>query len=234
MFHSFSSLSLGHGAIFIPGHPNFAYRTAATFTGTSVNTWNTTVKIPDYTTLATLYDEFRIVSYGVRLFCQANPTESKGTLLLATLNELPVSPDIEGSLYAEYDRVAISECDANWIGRRVGSQSAQWNSFADTTNFDMTTLFVGITGCTASTAVLGVEIVINYELSPIQGTAATHVATPSPPSNPAVAHVVQNVTTSQPSTALVPTAKRSSNIWDLAMKAVDGLETYGPMLLTMM
>jgi len=228
-FASITTDASGHAALFVPAHPNIMYRTAATFTGTTVATWNTNVKIPDYTNLALVYSEFRIVSYGVRLFCEANPTESKGIILMATMDEVPTLPDINGTLFPEYERVSLSGMDASWISRRVGPQSSSWNSFSDTTEFDTTTLFVGLSGCTASTAVLAVEITINYEFIPLQGSAVTHLATPAPAVNPLVETAIQHVAVAEPAAQLVPVQRRSTNFWDLAEKALAGLETYGPM-----
>jgi len=233
-FVSLATNASGQAALFTPAHPNMAYRIASTFSGTNVATWQANVTIPDYTNLALVYSEFRIVNFGVRVFCEANPTESKGVVLLATIDEVPTSPNIAGTLFPEYERVSLAGMDATWVSRRVGPQSSKWSTFSDTTDYDTTTLFIGVSGATATTSVLACEITINYEFIPNQGSAVTHLATPAPPHNPMVETAVQHVAIAEPSAQLVPVRARTSNFWSLAEKALGAVETYGPMAAAML
>jgi len=233
MFHTITSDANGHYAILIPGNPNQAYRVGVVSAGSIVTSWGTNVTIPDYSNMVNLYEQFRIVSFGVRFFCSANTNESKGTTGSITVEEVPTSMDLASDQFVEIIRTPLAGADYTWVSKPTGPQSHSWTDFDVTVDKHNTSLVLSGTGVTASTAIGAMEITVNYELTPIQGTSIVRLATPAAPANPVVETVAANATRSQPSTSLVPHQERSKTFWDFADKALTGLETYGPLLLGM-
>jgi len=231
-FTSLTCDTNGSFALWMSGHPANIYR-LGTVVGDSVTTWASPTTIEDYSAMSSLYESFRIVSYGVRVYCSANPTESKGTLAFLTCDETPSTPNLTSEQYVEVLRSPLASADYTWIAKPTGPESNEWVPFTDTTGQNHTTLLLGGLGLTASKAFAAIEITVNYELIPFQGSSVARLATPAEKAIPLVETVAANTLASQPSASAIPQEQRSSNFWDFASTALKGLEQYGPLLLSM-
>lgn len=160
--------------------------------GTGVASW--------FTSIAT---QFRVVSAGVEVMSLSNPMNAKGVVIAQE------SPD-QAILGTAYDVTATGLAEAadcivmpfanfksfTWTARPGGPQSRQFQAFTPNTgdsSYDWTRLKLLISGAQASTAVLQLRIVVNYELVLLSGQAATNLARPAPPMNPSIIAATQIV-----------------------------------------
>lgn len=171
---------------------------------------------------------YRVVSTGVRVMCSANVTESKGIVTLATVPEnLSATPGLastDGTSYPEYERYALAGLDANWISKPDGVEAHQFTPFTDYAA--RTKLILGFSGCTPSTAIAQVEVILHYEYEAKVGDFASRMTTPAAKSNPKHATVQQLVLRQTPSASQGSTMQRSATFIDSAMRLYDTVSPF--------
>lgn len=153
-------------------------RTAATYTGATVATWNAASDIPSYAALGALYDMYRIVSIGARVVPIVAPLSASGLVVWQTTNSAE-DVDLTSDTYNEVHRESLHDCKGAWVGKRYHNTS-DYEAFTSTGE-NMQTVNISVYAGPASTTVLGVEIVMNIEVVPIGDQAGALYATPAWP-----------------------------------------------------
>lgn len=167
---------------------------ALTFTGASVATWDSWLDIQDYTVLETNFSQYRIVSFGVRVYSSLAPTNQSGVVRMVTVNEpLPGSASFDGGLWQEITTAPVSECDQYWISKPKGVDWKKYRDISSTDN-DYTSLGAYVFGLPASTSnAITVELTINLEFAVKLDTIGSTIAKPGAPSKPHVLAAASSV-----------------------------------------
>jgi hypothetical protein len=217
-FDTITSSSSGQAAIFVRPRVVGFYATASGFSGSTVSTWGAAQNIPDETNLASLFDYYRVVNLGVRVFGTTAATASQGVVHIFTTNSVGL-PDWSTSLYEEVARFPIADCDAHWIAKPFGNEYGTYQLFAASVS-SMTSLYIMVSGAEAATSVLGVEVTMNLELLASEGETMSRLATDPAPHNPIIESIGSNVLRTISSTANSTTAAVGQMIRTRVVKAL--------------
>lgn len=207
------------------------YNESAAITSGSVTTWSSDKTVPDFTNLDTNFFEYRIVSFGVRVFGSANFDASKGAVTIATHSgDAPITGlDIENSNYLDIQRYPINNCDVTWVSKPQGAESYEFIDLANPCQ--RTGVVVIVTGAAASTTVAQIEYVVNIELVPKVELFVARLATPPRQISPGVLKAAEMTLAEKSAITDGGVDKTGSGFWDTAGKVVDTLERVAPMLL---
>lgn len=192
-------------------------KTSATFTGGSeVATWNTSVSVPEYANLATYFEQYRIVSYGCRVFCSAAMSESQGTVLMA-LSRQQDTFDTASSNYADIRAFALNGLDATMVSKATGPESDSWNDLNATS--ERMYMYVALTGAAPASGVAGLEVTLNVEFVPKVGLGS-RLATTAPAVPRAIKDAQERVERRTPAIMDGPSEVRSKTMMQYAAEAI--------------
>jgi hypothetical protein len=193
-----------------------------------VTTFGTGLTPSDQAEIESSFSGYRVVSSGYRVYCTANVTESKGLVLMATIPDsitgTPTVASTTGTNYPEYERYALSGLEASWISKPDGNQAQNFTSFANYAQ--RTKSILAFSGCTASTVVAQVELIVHLELETIIGDFTSRMATPAPNANPRHATIQQNVLAAVPSSRQGSIEDRTKSFINTAMSVVETVGSY--------
>jgi len=165
------------------------------------------------TLLAANNSGLRLVSWGIRVYCNCNYTVADGTLIIATCKGDPGAVTnaqiLDPTAWLSYNTIAIKDLDHVWTSRRADSSiSDTFNSAADTYNStsvggwtNCVMFYIPIAGAAAVAPVgiaYNIEVVKNLELVPNIGTLAAGIATPSAPDSQTLRGTVDRVQSQTP------------------------------------
>jgi len=195
---SISSDANGFGSIiFCPGYDYFQ-ATPTVITG-SVMTFSTLAALAPIANVAS----YRIVSAGLILHKTVSPLSAGGMLRVRSFASISGNglDSVDFRTYACDQSLDIPVSDSNEVAvvfKRVNDVLARTFVQTGATNPNSTitnwvspgwgAIVVGVDGCTASTGILDIEVLINYELTFFDNNSMSLLATEPPPANvPAVA-----------------------------------------------
>lgn len=160
-----------------------AFKLATAISGTNITTWGTASAMKDFAAFNGATDQFRVVSFGVRVYSVLAPTEQSGYCRLVTAPEtFPNGINIDGGLWQAVETYPMSELDAHVVMKPQGSEWKQYRVPTDVFSYDF---LAGIVkGAAPSKTALIVEIVMNVECTTNLGNITASLATPGAPSNP--------------------------------------------------
>jgi hypothetical protein len=164
-------------------------RWASTFTGNAAATWTAWSPTPEYGNMTSYFTDYRVVSYGVRIFGMTNATQSAGIVTVGTTTGLDTSV-ASSNQFVDSVRVSLADCDVHWTGKFNGT--SQEFIPIGSLNPDWDVCNIMVTNATNTILPLGVELIINYELIPIWDTLMVSMATPPHPANPILATAIAN------------------------------------------
>lgn len=159
-------------------------RTAATYAGATVATWNGVVDVPDYTNITNLYERFRIVSMGVRVYPIVAPLSASGIVVYQTDLDVNNSPNLTSELYLDTARESLHDAHGVWFMKRIHSTS-EYVALTETTP-QAPALNLSVYAGPASLPALGVEIVLNLELLPHSLGGGANLSTSAYPHVPLI------------------------------------------------
>ncbi len=188
--------------------------------GTGAVTWGTAQTDAQYTTFGTNFVSYRVVSAGLRVMTTQAWTSATGLALIGYGSAPSSSGTYQvsnptGLLWAEALPVRDLKCAV------VGKFSDNYDSHnfdplnsVNNYEFIMYPVFIGLSGCSASTNVMIVEVIVNYEFRALPGNAMQQMAHQSPPANPGLLQMA-----SQALTAIKPVivGEASKAIGDIAV-----------------
>lgn len=159
-----------------------------TLDGNLLITATTNINNPDSAAYSAQMDSYRIVSWGIRIYCTLPDDKAKGSIRICSVDANPSAiaglDNTQSLLFPEVYTGPIKNLDAYWISRPTG---VTWKQYVSPGNFaPWTYCLVTATGLDASqSGVLQVEYIYNVEVIPKFGSITSVLATPAAPSNPA-------------------------------------------------
>lgn len=207
------------------------YEESQTITGGNVTVWTASRAVPDFSSLDTNFYEYRIVSFGVRVFGSANFDASKGAVTIATHSgDFAITGlDVENSNYLDIQRYPINNCDVTWVSKPQGAESYEFVPLGDPCQ--RTGVAVIVTGAAASTTVAQIEYIVNIELVPKVELFVSRLATPPRQISPGILKASEMALSEKSAITEGGVEKTGAGFWDTAGKVVDTLERVAPMLL---
>jgi hypothetical protein len=201
--------------------PNLAsvFKKGTAITGTTVTTWGTSYQTANHAEYAATFNEFRVVSFGVRVYSVLAPTEQSGYVRLVTSPEnIPNGTNIDGGLWQAVETYSMSDLDAHVVLRPRG---IEWKEYVPVgTDFSYNTVTGIVQGSVASKTALIVEVIINTEGTVNLGSISGSIATPGAPSNPHALQAASRVHAKHNGIHNAPTQSVGSKLWGFAKNAL--------------
>lgn len=150
--------------------------TGNVITATEVTSWNGSVSLSDNTALAAAGNQYRIVSWGVRIYSQLAPTNQSGQFRVITMPEDHVSPfNYNTSFFEEIKVYPTTEDSVHWISKPIG---VTWKEYVDVGNHcPWERVVIVAEGLPAiQPNCFTVEIVMNLEIQPQLGSITGAIA----------------------------------------------------------
>lgn len=154
----------------------------------------------DYAAWSAQFNEFRVVSWGVRVYSNLPATEAQGTLKFMTISEqsgyFPSNRDFSGTLFQEVENFPVYNSDVYWVSTPLG---VGWKDYIPMQSVaSWTSCVVHASGLPASKgSALVVEVVYNVEFSVDLNSIASRIATPAAVHNPMVLAAASKVNTAK-------------------------------------
>jgi hypothetical protein len=177
-----SSDSNGRGAMTV--RPNLTYAfmgpnaaSAANMSATAIVTYDTPVAITDLSAVTAAADQYRIVSWGIRVYSQLAPTAQSGQFRIITTPELPANGFVYNSSFFEEIKVyPTTEDSVHWISKPLGNGWKEYKSLSSVMDWEYVTVVA--TGLPASTTdCFTIELVLNLEMQPNLGSISGAMST---------------------------------------------------------
>lgn len=162
---------------------------AATMSSTQVLTWGTALPLADSAALTAGLHKYRVVSWGVRIYCTLAPTARSGWMKVITLPERLETPfNFHSGFFEEVKAYPLAEETVHWISKPVG---IGWKEYVDpsTTGYppwENVIIVVGGLPTGAQNGAFCIETVLNIEGLPNIGSISGAAATPAADSKPHV------------------------------------------------
>jgi hypothetical protein len=202
---------------FRPSLYTFVLSSATVDAGTGiVSAWNVSQEVPEFSDIYAMFSQYRIVSYGLRVFCSAAMSDSQGQVLMALSRE-DSTFNVSTTNYTDYKVFGLNGLDATMISKSTGPESDQWTPV--NTSAERLNMYVAITGGAVSTAVAGIEVTLNVEFTPLVGLGA-RLVTPSPAVPRSIKDAQERVERRVPAIMDGPSEVRSKTMMDYAAEAV--------------
>lgn len=228
-FHVMSSDANGHAAVSLSPNALRYNGRSLILDASGVATATSNIENPDHAAYVAQTDQYRIVSWGYRVYSILPGLTAQGTVRLITTDEIPtIGFDIFSNLYSEIHPEAVSSLDAYWTSRPTG---VQWKSYIGNESFAAWTYGVVTgSGLPPSSDCFQIEVVYNVEIVPLFGQIGTTLATPAATSSPTALAAASQVH-SKKKAAHTHRASLFSQIGSLAREALlDVAATYVPVL----
>lgn len=142
----------------------------ATFTATTVTlaSMATATAISDYTAFSTAVDEYRVVSWGVRIYSTDAPLNQAGEIAVITLPEEPptysgATVADTGSLFENISRFPVAGANVHWISKPVG---VAWKEYRNVNLYPSYESVLLVVRGAAAGQTFTVETFINVEAQP--------------------------------------------------------------------
>lgn len=162
--------------------------TASTITGDVVTTWGALSSLKEYSALINSFGQYRIVSYGARVYTTLAPTNQSGSVRFVTTGaNLLDGVDMESSFWVETSAAPVANLDHRWIGKPQGTE---WKTYiALGSHADYTRFAFYVSGAPPSaTDSFVVELYFNIEVTPKLDTVVAGAAQSGEPHDP---HAIQ-------------------------------------------
>lgn len=188
---SFGADAAGHFGFTAAPQPDRYNGRTLTLDSTDLHiTATTDVQNPDYSAYYAQMDSYRIVSWGIRVYCTLPDDLAKGSIRICTVDANPSAPPsgqdaTQSMLFPEIYNGPIKGLDAYWVSRPTG---VTWKEYISPQSFaPWTYCLVTGRGLDAGTnGVVQVEYIYNVEVIPKFGSITSTLATPAATNN----HVV--------------------------------------------
>lgn len=203
-----STAAIVSGAVLNPNFNAGSKRYTTPADQTSAWTFESTQTDGSYTGIAAIGYSYRLVSWGVRLFCTAAYNAAEGHVILATtryVGAAPTNAEMQNANgYLDYQIIALRDLDHMWTSHIVDQEDArEFQTMSHGADTGFTSLIVqwapgGTLGGTtaaygALTPTFQIEVVKNFEIIPLVNTIGHTLATPSKPTSTTIHAAVESV-----------------------------------------
>jgi hypothetical protein len=177
--HTFSATGTNFACGIQPALRNNIY-TALTIVSSTVTAWNPGQDITDYSALSSAIHQFRIVSWGVRVFSTLAPTDQSGYFRIITLPESNFGSALNygSTFFEEVKAYPLSDTTVHWISKPIGTAWKEYKDVSATMDWDRVLVVANGLPSGASGAIT-VEVVYNIEVQPNIGSITGSLATPA-------------------------------------------------------
>jgi len=176
-------------------HPGLKKHLASgTVVGADIPTWGTAVDLPEVASIDSIAGKYRIVCAGLHVFSSCSSNEAKGIVMVSTGTGTVPQPgyNVDSMLYDEVVSDSLLGFDKVFIFKRLATaQVGHYEPVVSTLPHEgWDSITVTVTGCAASTNVLGFEWIYHMELLPDPITIGARVADPPPVIPPGAAQLM--------------------------------------------
>lgn len=200
------------------------YATAGTVVSGVPGTWYYN-DAPDYANFSSYFSAFRVVNSGIRVFSQVSATASQGVvhaIVQKTDLTLAQGVDLTSSFHEEVERYPLAGVDLHIIAKPDGEAANTWHPINELTTA-YNDIYIGFTGCAASTTVAAAEIVMHVEFQPITNSTWGQLSSPPAPAHPLIQAAASNVQRGMKSISNGATAAFGRTIESMAERALRSL-----------
>lgn len=195
------TLASGKFAVRVTGTLKDSVGFATAISGQTATTFGAMEEVSDMAAFEAQFQNYRIVSWGVKAFTSLAPLDQKGIFTMFTIPPAGVSTGaIDGfnagsSLYEEVRNFPITDTTVQWISKPVGIEHREYKSVFDTQEWDDLVIFGQ--GLPVSQTVMFLEIYYNLECTvkfgEMSGAAATAAADFKPHMLAGMGHVAKHL-----------------------------------------
>jgi hypothetical protein len=171
----------------------------STYSGTGVTTWGSFQQGPNVSTVTAAAGQYRIVSWGIRVFSQLAPTNQSGHIRFITSTEdvnTGAAFTTTGSFYEEISEYAVAGSNIHWVSKPVGIEWKEYIPISSLASYEQLVIYA--TGLPASSDAFRVEVTFNVELQPKPNEIAAALATAALVSKPHVLQAASHVHANRP------------------------------------
>jgi len=188
------------------------YSVASTITGSVITTLASATAIADNTALAAQFGDYRIVSWGVKIFSTVAPTDQSGHFSMITNPSFTNGADTASSFFEETLAFPTTETTVQWISKPVGNSYLDYQDITSECSWDH--LLIYGSGLPASTtAVFSIEVFFNLECQVKLGAISAAIATPAADHKPHILTAVGHVAKKLAGSKLAQEAKQGVFGW---------------------
>lgn len=194
-----------------------ASRTATTITGEVGTTWAACSQVADYSALDAAFSEYRIVSWGVKIFSVLAPLEQSGYFKMITIPFTSSSTaaidgiNTGGSLFEEIRIFPTTDTTVQWISKPYGNEFKSYYGLTNSTDWD--NLIIAAHAMPASKTCFIAEIYYNIECQVTIGSVTAALATPAADYKPHVSAAVGRVVRHMAGTKTGQEVQRNIGHW---------------------
>lgn len=189
--------------------------------------------IPNYSTLGTSINSWRVVSFGVHLTEVSNALNAAGYLRMESSQKAASIGDSDSTYCADSQIYANKPGqEVHWVSKAVGANAdifiqPDYTVPSASIVSSRNSLRVWVHGCPASTNMYVAEIVMHIECLPVVGTLLAETATPGAPEVPAAMKAARNASASLPSSLPGNNNSFGASLKDAAKGALMGIAQAG-------
>jgi hypothetical protein len=182
--HLFSTDANGLCAFSVQANLNAVTRSATTFSSGVPTVYGASTAVAEYASYDSSFDQYRIVSFGVRVYSTLAPTEQSGAMRFITSAERATAgAPLTGGLFDSVDTYPVANGDIHWVSKPIGTTWKEYRDFGTLGEYNA--LNVYIYGAKASvTDAFTVEIIFNLECTVNIGSVTAAMSTPGADHNP--------------------------------------------------
>jgi hypothetical protein len=204
-FFTVSTNNMGAAAVCFSPQAPYSYGIGNIAAGAVVGTWPATYTESSQGFAAwinSIARQFRVVSFGVEITPITNAMNSTGLLIVQETNDstflgqgFDTTVNTTKTLGDDMESILVPMAQlrpVTWRSRPGGPESRMFNDLQvanEDQSFDWTRCRVYVSGAPASTAVLAVRLVANYEFTLQSGQAATQLAKAPQVQNPTISRL---------------------------------------------
>jgi len=202
---------------------------ATTITGDVITTFGAATATTDNAALASAFDDYRIVSWGVKVYTTLAPTSQSGFFTVITGPSLGNGVNAASSFFEETKTYPLTETTTQWISKPVGNGFMDYSNITSACPWDEVVIYAS--GLPASAAgALQFEVYINLEAQVALGTITSAIATPAADHKPHLLTAMGHVANKLAGSKMAQDAKQGMSTWlirGLKAAAKTGLSMLG-------
>jgi len=169
-------------------NPSALYRQGATYSGTVISTFGSHAPATDYAQFSANFDRYRVVSWGVRFYCTAAPTNQSGSVrAVVAAQPVQAGVDINGGLWNAVVNESVAGLDLHYVSRPTGVNWKDYIAVNAEADYDtVCAAFFGLPDASTVPTAVAAEIIMNLECVTDNQSVISAITKPGEPSNPRV------------------------------------------------
>lgn len=180
-----------NGAFRILPRPYNPFYLAPTWTGSGafpITAWGSGTAFADQPTFDADFDRVRMVNFGIRITSVGPPLSSQGYITIVTAtNDAAAGVTQPSDVALHKDEYAVKPgLDIVWLSKPLDNRAREYHALTTVATdeaYNWTYPYVFLEGSSADTA-LRIEVLVNYECLPMEGSVASRFTTQAAADNP--------------------------------------------------